>query len=79
MKVQSEVVMVIEKGEHVYRFSMPVGAEFGEAYDAAFACLERVQEMSRQAVENIKNAEEAPSGDESDAAQAGEEKNESAE
>jgi len=51
MDLKTNVTMIIQKGPRTYTFNMEVGSPFGEAYDAAFEVLNKVSEMSRQAVE----------------------------
>lgn len=62
MNVKSYIDVEIVKGERVYHFFMPVGAPFGEAYDAAFEALSNITEMAKHAVESAKpkDAEGAP-------------------
>ncbi len=57
MNVQASVNIIIEKGERKYSFSMPVGAPFGEAYDAAFEALVKVSDMAKEAAENARPKE----------------------
>lgn len=40
----------VVKNEREYKFSIPLGAPYGEAYDAAFEALKKVIEMSSKAV-----------------------------
>lgn len=47
----------VKKEDRTFVFSMPVGSPFGEAYDAAFAVLNEIQEMSKRAVEQAKPKE----------------------
>ena len=42
-----------QKEERVYRFTLPYGAPYGEAYDAAFQFLNKVLEMQNKAVEEM--------------------------
>jgi hypothetical protein len=58
MNVKSYVDVEVVKSERVYHFLMPVGAPFGEAYDAAFEALGSITEMAKQAVENAKPKDE---------------------
>jgi len=51
MEVKSTVEIVIEKDKNIYRFMMPVGVGYGEAYDACFAALDKIKDMASQAVE----------------------------
>ena len=54
MTIKSNIVIEIQKNERTYTFSMPMGCPFGEAYDAAFAVLKDITELSQQAVDNAK-------------------------
>jgi len=54
MNVKSYIDIEIVKNERTYHFFMPVGAPFGEAYDAAFEALSNVTEMAKKATENAK-------------------------
>lgn len=47
----------IEKGGRKYTFSMEVGSPIGEAYDAAYAVLAELLEMSKKAAANAKPKE----------------------
>lgn len=57
MNVQSMVVIEIERNGRLYTFSMPVGAPYGEAYDAAFEALQSVLDMARQSAERARPVE----------------------
>jgi hypothetical protein len=54
MDVKSYVDVVVTKNDRVYHFYMPVGAPFGEAYDASFEVLSGITEMAKQAAENAR-------------------------
>lgn len=58
MNVKSYIDIEIVKNERVYHFFMPVGAPFGEAYDAAFESLTSITEMAKNAVEMAKPKDE---------------------
>jgi hypothetical protein len=60
MELYSSVTLVIEKNDKKFSFVMPVGANWGESYDACFECLLKVVELSKQAAEAMqqKPAEE---------------------
>lgn len=60
MDIVSKVAIEIKKEDRVYRFEMPVGAPFGECYDSAFQVLNKIAELSKEAAEKVKPAEEAP-------------------
>ena len=53
MNLKSAVIIEVEKNERKYSFSMPVGAPYGECYDAAFEVLKSVVELSTQALNNL--------------------------
>lgn len=57
MKQVANVIIEVEKEDRRYQFIMPVGAPFGEAYDAAFQALSAISEMAKNAVEQAKRAE----------------------
>jgi len=60
MEIESRVNIVVCKGEdkkHIFRFDMPVGVSYGEAYDACFEALSSVSDMAKQAVENARPEE----------------------
>lgn len=48
------VVLEIEKNGRKYSLSMDMGAPLGEIYDALFAMLQDVSDMSKAAVEKAK-------------------------
>lgn len=43
--------------DRTYRVTIPLGAPYGEVYDAIFACLEGVVEHQKQSVEQMKSAQ----------------------
>jgi hypothetical protein len=51
MTAKSIITLEVEKNGNVYTFHMPYGVNYGEAYDAAFAILEDILTLSKQAVE----------------------------
>ena len=59
MNLKSFVDIEIVKGERTYHFLMPVGAPFGEAYDASFETLSAITDMAKQAAEQAKPKEGA--------------------
>lgn len=52
----------ITKNEREYRFSIPIGAPFGEAYDAAFEALRKVVQKSQESLESVQKPEQ-PQGE----------------
>lgn len=55
----------IKVGERMYQFYMPVGAPYGEAYDAAFSVSAKILELAKDAVDKSKQSSEpdAPKAD----------------
>ena len=58
MNLRSMVDVEIVKNERTYRLSIPVGAPYGEAYDAAHECLLAVLDMAKNGAEQAKQAKE---------------------
>lgn len=61
MSMDQKAVVIIEtvKNERVYRFELPVGAPFGEAYDSCFEMLNEILAMAQKAKESAQRSEEA--------------------
>jgi hypothetical protein len=57
MDAKQCIILEIKKGDHTFSFSMPVGATFGTAIDAAFDILSHVRDLSTQAIEQAKQAQ----------------------
>lgn len=51
MDIKTSVILEVEKDGHVFSLSMPSGAPFGKAYDAAFDFLQKIIELSKQAAD----------------------------
>ena len=56
MNLKSAVIFEVIKEERLYRFEIPVGAPYGECYDAGFAFLKKVEELSAEAVKKAERA-----------------------
>jgi len=54
MDLRSYVNMEVKKSDRTYHFFMPIGAPYGEAYDAAFETLVSITDMAKQARENAR-------------------------
>lgn len=54
MDLISVVNIIVEKNDKKFTFSMPIGANWGETYDACFECLQKIVELSKQAADNMK-------------------------
>jgi len=57
MKMQEAIVMTSVKNDHTFRFEIPKGAQYGEAYDAAFEVLVQINTMAQAAAEALKPAQ----------------------
>lgn len=57
MNVKTIITIEITKNDRVFSFNMPVGAPFGEAYDACYETLQHIVEFSKKAAEQAKQAE----------------------
>jgi len=58
MDVKSVLELSVKKNDNEYRFCMPIGVAYGEAYDACFEALDKVREMAADAVKKAKRQEE---------------------
>lgn len=54
MNQKAAVLLEVNKNDHLYQFVMPVGAPFGEAYDAAYEVLNVIVQMAKEAAEKAK-------------------------
>lgn len=51
MDQKGYIHLEVVKGERAYAFQLPIGAPFGEAYDAAFQVLQEILKMAKDASE----------------------------
>lgn len=51
MNIRAVINIEIEKNDRTYIFSMPVGAPFGEAYDAAYEALSKILTIAAEEAE----------------------------
>lgn len=61
MNQKALVEMEIVKGERSYRFLIPMGAPYGEVYDACHEIIMKISELAKEAADKIKREESAPS------------------
>jgi len=54
MEVKSVVSLEVTLSDYTFTFNMPVGAKLGDAYEAAWACLEKITELAKESVEKAK-------------------------
>jgi hypothetical protein len=57
MEVKSQVLLEVKKNDRVYTFSLPMGAPFGECYDACFESLQKILELAQQSAEKARPQE----------------------
>jgi hypothetical protein len=57
MEMKQYMTIEITKGESNFVFQMPNGATYGNAIDAAFEILQKVNELSQQSVQAAKPVE----------------------
>jgi len=51
MTQKAVIYLEVEKNDHKYSFTMPIGAPLGEVYDAAFEMLQEIVKLANEAVE----------------------------
>lgn len=59
MDLKTTLNFEVTKNERTYRVIIPLGAPYGEAYDAVFSCLEGIVDLQRKGVEQLKAQSEA--------------------
>jgi len=58
MEIKEHFTLETKKGEQTFTFHMPKGATWGNAIDAAFDFLKHINELSQNAVQAMRPAEE---------------------
>lgn len=48
------MTLEVESGKDKYYFSIPEGTQIGRAYDAAFAVLNKIADLARKAIDDLK-------------------------
>lgn len=61
MAIKTSISIEIEKNGHIFSFTMPSGAPFGEAYDAGYEVLQQIVEFSKKVADDAKRVEEKAS------------------
>lgn len=54
MNLRSAIIIEVVKNERTYQLTLPVGAPYGEAYDATFEILGKILELAQAATEQAK-------------------------
>ena len=63
MNIKTSVTIEIQKGESTFAFVMPVGAPFGQAYDAAYEVLQQIVEFSKKAADQAAQQSDTSASD----------------
>jgi len=58
MEMKQYLTLQVTKGDFTFAFQMPNGASWGNAIDASFEVLQKLNELSQQSVQAMKPAEE---------------------
>jgi len=56
METKQYITLEITKGEFKFSFQMPHGASWGNAIDASFDILQKLNELSQQSIQALKPA-----------------------
>jgi hypothetical protein len=54
METKQYITIEVSKNDFNFAFQMPNGATWGSALDAAFDVLQKLNELSKQSIENLK-------------------------
>lgn len=54
METKQYITLEVTKGEFTFSFQMPHGASWGNAIDASFEVLQKLNELSQQSVQALK-------------------------
>jgi hypothetical protein len=63
MTIKSFVTIEVVKNDHTFVFQLPVGAPYGEAYDAAYEVLQNIVELAKNAAEAAKPKADEPTAE----------------
>ena len=58
METKQHVTLEVQKGVYTFVFHMPVGASWGNAIDASFDILQRLNQLAAQSAEQLKPVEQ---------------------
>lgn len=53
MELKQNVTMEVKKGDYTFVFHMPVGASWGNAMDASFDILQKLNELAKQSAQAL--------------------------
>lgn len=57
METKQYITLEVTKGEFTFSFQMPHGASWGNAIDASFDVLQKLNELSQQSMQALKPVE----------------------
>jgi hypothetical protein len=57
METKQYITLELTKGDFKFAFQMPNGASWGNAIDAAFDILQKLNELSQKSIEALKPAD----------------------
>jgi len=60
MDIRALISIEIKKNDRTYVFNMPVGAPYGEAYDAAYEVTSKILQLAAEAAEKNRAQTDAP-------------------
>lgn len=58
MEMKQYITIEVAKGDFKFAFQMPNGATWGNAIDAAFEVLQKLNELSQQSIQAMKQSNE---------------------
>lgn len=60
MQTKQYITLEVTKGDFTFSFQMPNGASWGNAIDASFDILQKLNEMSQKSIQSLKPADVEP-------------------
>lgn len=54
MEIKQHITLEVKKNDFTFSFYMPNGATWGNAIDASFEVLQKLNELSQQSTESLK-------------------------
>jgi hypothetical protein len=58
METKQHITLEVQKGDYAFVFHMPVGSSWGNAIDASFEILQRLNELAAQSAQQLKPVEQ---------------------
>ena len=53
MELKQNITLEVQKGDYNFVFHMPVGASWGNAIDASFEILQKLNELAKQSAQAL--------------------------